>query len=921
MAFNFGCVVSCTEGLGVVASSEVDEDGNLDVCLRSGITRKVPAASLESPGGLLRPGLGGGPETFDVLLGPNVQESHLGEEVAACLFEKGFCVLQQCKGSDSFAGALEELRSMSDSERLHRLPDEVEQGYLGSAAKGRTAWLTPSIKQVDIETSDDFASLIASSVQPHCSDMLGCFVDERTPGLLSLSLMDEDEGDWPNEDADDQVLGDFLRTWTRSQIRIVHFMGPGDVSIILENNGSDAAATLPRRQDVMEITARSGTVLVYRTTVFNYECRALAEYASLTVNLLEHSEPLELTNFVADDEVILAAATGPPGPRGEQICIMNEATRLMCNFDEVEGYRAGLAGGTDGGIEIPIMRWDAVAYYNPDDETRRPGQTYIKHQSYVEGLELFDNKYFDITSKDAAVMDPMQRHVLEVGAMNLYKMGITKKVANRKAHHAGVSVGLDKDDWDKQAAEMFGCTGGNNVQAIISNRFSFVFNLRGPNYVADTACSASLAATHMAKFALRDTEIEKLEFHLALGIHQCFLPWGFEGLGSRMQNERCYTFNDTANGYMRGDGCSAIVLQYGELAQEREAVWRASRVGQNGRSATLTAPNGLAQEEVIMKAVKEAKMSTAESTIWNCHGTGTALGDPIEVGGVRRVQTREARSTALLMCTNKPVTGHLEGGAAMTTLIAATLQVKSGCSVGFPHLGQLNPNLDSTSFEMCLTNEVVYSGFGKVNVHISSFGFGGTNAHAILWGGSQSDAIDSSTMILQKIRKMAPPEVRVNGDDPSMWEWDGPDVTIKPGDKYSLSLELEDSAVRWTKEELPTEEDDVSDFYCIVGPFNDWEGERMEEDASISGLRSIIVDVPESGELQWRFLKNGEEDQVIYPEYDQCNRKSAEVLGPAQEDDGRENNVWSVRAPSGQLLQIGLLVAEGCKTVCWMAAG
>merc|ERR1719410_689822 len=100
-----------------------------------------------------------------------------------------------------------------------------------------------------------------------------------------------------------------------------------------------------------------------------------------------------------------------------------------------------------------------------------------------------------------------------------------------------------------------------------------------------------------------DKEIEKLEFHIAIGIHQCLLPWGFENFGPKMQWERCYTFNETANGYMRGDGCSAVTLKYGELQGERDAVWRGSRVGQNGRSATMTAPNGIAQEEVIMKAM------------------------------------------------------------------------------------------------------------------------------------------------------------------------------------------------------------------------------------------------------------------------------------------------------------------------------
>lgn len=907
----------------LVAFSETD--GAFEVCLTTGHVCKVRPEEVHVPVGLKRPGLGGGPSSFDVLVGPKLNEDLLGEEIAACLFEKGFCVLRLCQKLEDLQRAVDAMRHRAESGRLHRLPEEVEEGYLGIGGRGKVTWMDPNSadapKEEALQQSDAFVSTLASLIQPHCSDMLGKTIAERTPALVCLSLTDEEE--YPFQDADDGTLGDFLRTWRRSQIKVVHFMGPVNANVTLESTEEELGGAPPFRKDVVELVGEPNTILIFRTGIYRYECKADQEFLSLSATLLEHAESLVINDFNADDAFLLAAGHGPPGPPGEQVNVVNMASRLMANWDEAEGYRAGLYGGCDSGVEIPILRWDVNLYYNPDDATRQPGQAYLKHQSYVEGLELFDNKYFEITANDARVMDPMQRHVLEVGAQCLFKLGITKKDSNRTAHHAGVSVGLDKDDWDREAAALFGCLGGTNVQAIISNRFSFIFNLRGPNYVADTACSASLCATHLAKFALQDREIEKLEFHIALGIHQCLMPWGLEGYGPKMMSGRCFTFNESANGYMRGDGCSGMTLKFGDLPQERDAVWRASRMGQNGRSATMTAPNGIAQEEVITKTIREAKIRPPESCIWNCHGTGTSLGDPIEVGGVRRVQIKEPRETTLLMLTNKTNTGHLEGGAAMTSLIAAVFQVKAGCASSIVHFRRLNPNLEQSQFNMVITNEVVPSGNTQNNVHVSSFGFGGTNGHCILWGYAQSDFVDVPTLFLRRIRKMAAPEVRVNGDDPSMWEWDGPDENVKPGDKYSISLnptDPEDTAVRWTKEEEGGEPDDgEEDFYCITGSFNEWEADRME-DGAVTGLRTIVLDMPRTGVLEFRFLKNGEEDQVIYPEFDKCSQKTAAVLGPVREDNGREKNTWYVECPAEQAVKIDLFICRGKRSVMWMPA-
>mmetsp|Transcript_118565 Transcript_118565/g.287749 ORF Transcript_118565/g.287749 Transcript_118565/m.287749 type:complete len:947 (+) Transcript_118565:84-2924(+) len=903
-----------------------DDAKTFKVCSVDGLEAQYKPESLKVPEGLKRPGLGGDADSFDIIVGPRLQEELLAEEIAACLFEKGFCVMKVCEKMENVDKAVEAMKAMAEAGRLQRLPEEVEEGYLGTGNRGKIAWMdvekTDSPQDELLKKSDNFISTLAALIQPFCADTIGKPIDERAPGLMSLSLTDEEEPEYPPQDADDRVLGSFLSTWRRSVLKVVHFFGPETAGVTLNPAEEGDAKTLPFKQETVDINCAPNTILIFRTSAFEYSCSYEKESLSLTSSFLESVNQLVVTEWEGDSDW-LRFGDGPDCDAQEGINIINLSSRLMACWDEPEMYRAGLMGGCDAGMEIPFTRWDVGFYWNPDTDTVMPWQSATRHQSLVEGIDLFDNKYFEVIASEARVMDPMQRHVLEVGAHNLFKMGITKKVSNRNPHHAGCSVGLDKDDWDRVPDKLY--EGGSNVQAIISNRFSFIFNLRGPNYVADTACSASLCATHLAKFTLMDRTIDKIEFHIALGIHQCLNPLPFVGCSqSHMASPigRCLTFNATASGYMRGDGCSGMTLKYGYLPELRDAMWRGSACGQNGRSATLTAPNGLAQEDVIVKTMREARITAPESCVWNCHGTGTSLGDPIEVGAIRKIMIKSQRESPLIVTSNKTHCGHLEGGAAMTSLIAAVHEVMTACAIPVNHFRQLNPHLEQSSFEAFFNDNMNSYRYNQGNVHVSSFGFGGTNGHACFWGQAHLATVDDvETLFATRLKKMLAPEVRVNGADPALWEWDGPDKEVKRGDKYVITLRSDDpleTPVKWVKEEDGGALDDgEDDYYMITGPFCDWEGERMEE-GPITGMRTYTAEVPESGLLEFRFLKNGEEDEVIYPATDKCAKKTAAILGPAKEDKGREKNVWCVAGAPGANIKIDLFMCRGKRSLMWM---
>jgi len=375
-------------------------------------------------------------------------------------------------------------------------------------------------------------------------------------------------------------------------------------------------------------------------------------------------------------------------------------------------------------------------------------------------------------------------------------------------------------------------------------------------------------------------------------------------------------FSASANGYLRGEGTSGMLLKYGTEQDEPDcAIYRASQCGQDGRSATLTAPNGPAQEQIIDRAIKEARMTPPESSSWECHGTGTSLGDPIEVGAIRKVQIKQQRLDPLAMTTSKSNIGHLEGGAGMAAMVKCVVQVlRCECQPTL-HLGQLNPHLEHSTFDAFFATDALKFSFEQGHSHVSSFGFGGSNGHVIFWGKGMTDVGSIRERILKRLSKMSLPEVRPVGSNPNEWESDLPEADVRPGDVYKISISSDDppdAPIKWVLESRRPAEDEDS-FYCITGNFNEWKEDRMEMGFQ-PGHHVTVVEVPDSGVLEFRFLKDGDQDQVLAPELPSCTKKLVPILGPK----AGLTNAWRVTATPGSSFQIELTVVKGSVGVLWL---
>ena len=308
-------------------------------------------------------------------------------------------------------------------------------------------------------------------------------------------------------------------------------------------------------------------------------------------------------------------------------------------------------------------------------------------------------------------------------------------------------------------------------------------------------------------------------------------------------------------------------------------------------------------------------MTPPESTCWECHGTGTSLGDPIEVGAVRKVQRKMTRPEPLMMSSNKSNIGHLEGGAAMAAMVKCVWGVKMNQCLATLHVRQLNPHLEHTIFDAFFETERTCFAYDRAHSQVSSLGFGGTNGHCIFWGKSGVGKEDVQSLLLRRIAKMSPAEIRPVGNNPDDWEADLPEANPKAGDIYSIIMRPDDpmdEPIKWVKVRDETEEREMEEFYTITGNFNNWQQDSMAP--GVSGQYTMMVFVPSDGVLEWRFLKNGV--LAIAPEKDKTPEKTAKISGPQE----GLTTCWSVKAAANSCMRIELLCLKHIYSVLWMPA-
>lgn len=424
--------------------------------------------------------------------------------------------------------------------------------------------------------------------------------------------------------------------------------------------------------------------------------------------------------------------------QSEPIAIIGMGCRLPGRINNSSDFWSFLHEKKDAITSFSAEHFDAKI----DDNFRLKEslQNKIFEGGFIPHLKTFDAHFFNIAPREAISLDPQQRVLLEVSWEALENAGIPPD--NLKGSSTGVFIGICGNDYWHQILrrkylkiDAYSTTG--NTHSTASGRLSYFLGLTGPCLSVNTACSSSLVAIHLAITSLRNQECD---LAIVGGVNRIICPEITESFSKAQilsPDSRCKTFDASANGFVRSEGCGVVVLKRLQTAiADRNnilAVLRGSAVNQNGRTSGLTAPNSLSQQAVIEKALKSARIQAEDVSYVEAHGTGTLLGDSVEIRALAEIFSK-GRTHPLIIGSVKPNIGHSEAAAGVINLIKVVLCLQNEAIPPQIHFHNPNPHINWSELPFHIpTAEIPWIRDKNPRIAgVNSFGFSGTNAHVIV---------------------------------------------------------------------------------------------------------------------------------------------------------------------------------------------
>eukprot|EP00930_Biecheleria_cincta_P038106 TRINITY_DN26187_c0_g1_i1.p1 TRINITY_DN26187_c0_g1~~TRINITY_DN26187_c0_g1_i1.p1 ORF type:complete len:795 (+),score=113.41 TRINITY_DN26187_c0_g1_i1:38-2386(+) len=689
-------------------------------------------------------------------------------DVDSMLSSKGWCLLDMARSSFSRDKArrralrkrfwpfqpelIPDLGAVERHGKMTSLPADVS-----SLNKLREKLLDEPAHELDAYDAD--ISLLVLSLEPWTSKSMGFCATRRTESMLwQVEAKDAEAEVASDELFSKEDVEDELELLEKRCLCFLYFVDTSESEIILLPHGAEPGDP----SQVSLCGSHKGKLLVFRCDRFSLECMPSSHLTLLAWALGERSNvrqlhvpaPTRLNNWAAEGLPTWKEDTKSPALKSGRIQSLAYLMGGSCH--STENYRALLSVGVDGFSKVPNSRFDSDLYLVGEEDFVPWKNSYHIHgcmceDEYVLG---FDNAMFGLSDAEADLMSPSQRKVLEVGYDCLLQAGYTRRTL--EGAKITVSMGDNGSEWvhlvmtkltTHDVRDNFDFISAKSLHTS-ATRLSHTLGLTGPTCLTETACSAGLTATCNAIVTtgkvVDASRAGKAAGFISGGVTMICDPGVY--LANAAQHMlstkgRCFTFNNTGDGYSRGEGCCCLYASIGEGHADfplEIARLVGSHINQDGRSASMTAPNGPSQQMCIRASLRAAGLQPSDVTTSECHGTGTSLGDPIEVGAVQNVMAEDddgfSRTNPLFCTSSKSNLGHMEANAGVAGLYKCILMSAYGIAPPNCHLHSLNQNLLVDGFPVLFETEMVPYTTNSGMAGVSSFGVSGTNAHAEVWG-------------------------------------------------------------------------------------------------------------------------------------------------------------------------------------------
>lgn len=423
----------------------------------------------------------------------------------------------------------------------------------------------------------------------------------------------------------------------------------------------------------------------------------------------------------------------------QRVAIIGVACRLPGGITSLSEYWDILKGEVDTITEIPDERWDKQVYGHPSQKSK--GRSYVWSAGVLDNISQFDADFFGISPREAEQIDPQQRLLLELTWEALEFGGI--KPEDIAGTECGVFIGVGSNDYalrridELESMNAYSMTG--NTASICSNRISYIFDLKGPSFSVDTACSSSLVALHQACNSIRSGESS---LAIAGGVNMLLHPMGFVGFSQASMlspTGRCHAFDASGDGYVRSEGAAVVILKRLEDAlkdgDQIYAIINATGINSDGRTNGISMPSSEAQSRLLDSIYSTLKVDYDNISYIEAHGTGTAVGDPLESSAISEaLASKRRQGNQLLIGSAKTNLGHLEVASGMAGLLKAILCIQNRAIPASLHFETPNPNIPFNEWNLKVADRYISldKQTSPILVGVNSFGFGGTNAHVLL---------------------------------------------------------------------------------------------------------------------------------------------------------------------------------------------